>query len=68
MNLEPTTHRFVAVFNRKIEQGKLMNELGQMSAGLTSFFQDASDLRIQTYSDKDNSNIINPCQKSQKKK
>lgn len=53
MNDNPTTHRFVAVLNKKIETGKLMNALGHMSAGLTALFPDLSPLRFDTYTDKD---------------
>ena len=53
MNTQPTTHRFVAVMNKKIESGKLMNALGHMAAGITALVADKELLRLDTYIDKD---------------
>ncbi len=53
MNNQPTTHRFVAVLNKKIETGKLMNALAHMSAGFTALFTDKEPLRFDSYFDKD---------------
>lgn len=54
MNTEPTTHRFVAVLNKKIETGKLMNALAHMAAGISALFADQTPLRFDRYIDKDN--------------
>lgn len=53
MNNEPTTNRFVAVLNKKIETGKLMNALGHMAVGLSELYSDKEILRFDTYVDKD---------------
>jgi hypothetical protein len=53
MNDHPTTHRFVAVLNKKIEAGKLMNALGHMAAGFSALFPDKEAMRFDTYTDKD---------------
>src|SRR3989344_7774311 len=53
MNNQPTTHKFVAVVNKKIENGKLMNALGHMSAGLGSYIEDKEATRFDSYVDKD---------------
>ncbi len=53
MNNESTTHRFVAVLNKKIEPGKLMNALGHMAVGLSELFPNKELLRFDTYIDKD---------------
>jgi hypothetical protein len=50
----PTTHKFVAVLNKKIEIGKLMNALGHMSAGLVGCYSKLEDMRFGNYIDKDN--------------
>lgn len=52
MNTELTTHKFVAVLNRKIEIGKLMNALGHMAAGFGSAYQDKEAMRFDSYFDK----------------
>lgn len=54
MNNKPTTYRFVAVLNKKIETGKLMNALGHMAAGLPQQLVPNKELlRFDTYIDKD---------------
>jgi hypothetical protein len=53
MNDQPTTHKFVAVLNKKIEVGKLMNALGHMAAGLGANVQDKVAMRFDNYIDKD---------------
>ena len=45
--------RFVAVLNKKIEMGKLMNALSHMSAGLAGGFGKGEDMRFLEYKDKD---------------
>lgn len=46
--------RFVAVLNKKIEIGRLLNALGHMTAGLAGGYEDRSDLCFLQYRDKDN--------------
>lgn len=53
MNNQPTTHKFVAVLNKKVEIGKLMNALGHMAAGFGSSFPDKEGMRFDSYFDKD---------------
>ncbi|MDP1722120.1 MAG: DUF2000 domain-containing protein [Candidatus Gottesmanbacteria bacterium] len=53
MNTNPTTHKFVAVLNKKIETGKLMNALGHMTAGLSALVPDKEAMRFDSYRDKD---------------
>lgn len=52
-NVLPTTHKFVAVLNKKIETGKLMNALGHMAVGFGGSFTEKSALRLDNYIDKD---------------
>jgi hypothetical protein len=54
MNL-PDEHskRFIAILNRKIEIGKLMNALGHMTAGLAGGYVDPNELCLLQYEDKD---------------
>lgn len=53
MNDQPTTHRFVAVLNKKIEPGRAMNALAHMAAGLSALVPDKESLRFDAYIDKD---------------
>ncbi|MEK7578084.1 MAG: DUF2000 domain-containing protein [Patescibacteria group bacterium] len=53
MNDQPTTHKFVAVLNKKIETGKLMNALGHMSVGFGGSFSEKELMRLDSYVDKD---------------
>ena len=48
-----SSYRFVAVLNKKIETGKLMNALGHMTAGLAGSAGDAQDMHFLEYFDKD---------------
>ena len=48
----PTTDKFIAVLNKKIPTGNLMNAIGHMSVGLVTLFEDLKPLRLQTYIDK----------------
>lgn len=52
-NNSPTTLKFVAVLNKKIEPGKLMNALGHMSAGLSDLISDKESMRFDSYFDKE---------------
>jgi hypothetical protein len=54
MSQDPnTTHKFVAVLNKKIEVGKLMNALGHMTAGFVGKYVDQELMRFDSYSDAD---------------
>lgn len=44
--------RFVAVLNKKIESGKLMNALGHMTAGLAGGYGKAAEMCFLEYKDK----------------
>jgi hypothetical protein len=43
--------RFIAILNKKIELGKLMNALGHMTAGLAGGFKDPKELFLLQYED-----------------
>ena len=49
----PVTHKFVAVLNKKIPTGKLMNALGHMTAGFAAAYPDQAELRFDNYVDAD---------------
>lgn len=46
-------YRFIAVLNKKVEIGKLLNALGHMSAGLAGGFGKADDMQFLEYKDAD---------------
>ncbi len=46
-------YKFVAVLNKKIETGKLMNALGHMAVGFTAIYPDIKQLMFDNYIDKD---------------
>lgn len=46
-------HRFIAILNKKVETGKLMNALGHMTAGLAGKSGKADDMWFLEYKDKD---------------
>ena len=48
----PTTNKLVAVLNKKIEPGKLMNALGHMATGLGASLSSNPELRLDGYVDK----------------
>lgn len=54
MEYTPVTHKFVAVLNKKIPVGTLMNALGHMAAGLAASYSNPEEMRFDTYTDKDN--------------
>ena len=64
MNLDnfpdENTKRFVAVLNKKIEIGKLMNALGHTTAGLSAEVGNVEEMRFINYEDKDGN--IHPSQ------
>ena len=45
------TNKFVAVLNKKIPVGSLMNALGHMAAGLAASYPDISAMRFDSYID-----------------
>ncbi len=53
MDTDENSKRFIAVLNKKVEIGKLMNALGHMSAGLAGGFDKAKDMNFLEYKDKD---------------
>jgi len=53
---KPLTHKFVAVLNKKIPVSKLMNALGHMAAGLSASYSNLSEMRFDSYFDKDGGN------------
>lgn len=48
-----TNHKFVAVLNKKIDTGKIMNALAHMTAGLVGSYPNVADLGVINYEDKD---------------
>lgn len=46
-------HRFIAILNKKIETGRLMNALGHMTAGLAGGSGKAEEMWFLEYKDKD---------------
>lgn len=53
MQPDDLTHKFVAVLNRKIPVGNLMNALGHMAAGLGGSYSNLAGMRFDDYFDKD---------------
>lgn len=51
---DENTKRFVAVLNKKIETGRLMNALGHMTAGLAGGYGRQDEMCFLQYEDKDN--------------
>ena len=49
----PTTHKFVAVLNKKVPVGNLMNALAHATAGLAASYPNQSEMRFDNYVDKD---------------
>lgn len=50
---DENTKRFVAILNKKVEPGKLMNALGHMTAGLAGGFDKGREMCFLEYRDKD---------------
>lgn len=50
---DENSYRFIAVLNKKIEIGKLLNALGHMTAGLSGGFNQGKEMCFLTYQDKD---------------
>lgn len=53
MQTEDLTHKFVAILNKKISAGSLMNALGHMAVGLGGSAPNVAEMRFDTYVDKD---------------
>ncbi len=47
--------RFIAILNKKVEPGRLMNALGHMTAGLAGGYERREELCLLRYEDKDGS-------------
>lgn len=58
MDYVPVTHKFVAVLNKKVPHGKVMNALAHATAGLVGSIHDKHDLRFNNYVDK--SGVVHP--------
>lgn len=53
MHVDELTHKFVAVLNKKIPTPKLLNALGHIAVGLAGSYPHSSEIRFDTYQDKD---------------
>lgn len=53
MDYIPTTHKFVAVLNKKVPVGNLMNALGHITAGLAASYPEPKEMRFDNYEDAD---------------
>lgn len=53
METDVLENKFVAVLNKKVPIGSLMNALGHMSAGLVGSYPQIPDMRFDAYIDKD---------------
>lgn len=51
--MDDLTHKFVAVLNKKIPVGNLMNALGHIAAGLAGSYSNLPQMRFNNYFDKD---------------
>lgn len=51
--IDELTNKFVAVLNKKISVGSLMNALGHMAAGLAGSYPDVAAMRFDSYIDRD---------------
>lgn len=47
------TNKFIAVLNEKVPVGNLMNALAHMSAGLVGSYENVSEMRFDSYFDKE---------------
>ncbi len=50
---DENSKKFVAVLNKKVELGRLLNALGHMAAGLAGGYEAREGLHFLQYSDKD---------------
>ena len=53
MTHQPVTHKFVAVLNKKVPVGNLMNALGHITAGLAASYPYQQEMRFDNYEDAD---------------
>lgn len=53
MDYIPTTHKFVAVLNKKVPVGNLMNALGHITAGFAASYPEPKEMRFDNYEDAD---------------
>lgn len=53
MDYVPITHKFVAVLNKKVPIGNLLNALGHITAGLTASYTNKDAMRFDNYQDAD---------------
>jgi hypothetical protein len=53
MDYVPTTHKFVAVLNKKVPVGNLMNALGHITAGFAASYPNQDEMRFDNYEDAD---------------
>jgi len=51
--MDELTHKFVAVLNKKVPVGNLMNALGHMAAGLSGSYSNLPEMRFDSYFDND---------------
>jgi hypothetical protein len=51
---DENSKRFIAILNKKVEIGRLMNALGHMTAGLAGGFSESDSMCFLNYIDKDN--------------
>src|SRR3989338_7832362 len=56
MQPEELENKFVAVLNKKIPIGSLMNALGHMAAGLVGSYPNLPEMRFDSYFDKNGGN------------
>lgn len=56
---DENSKRFIAVLNKKVELGRLMNALGHMTAGLSGGSDKAEEMCFLQYQDKDDGNHPN---------
>lgn len=50
---DENSKRFIAILNKKIETGRLMNALGHMTTSLVGSFEDKKELCLVKYEDKE---------------
>jgi hypothetical protein len=59
MTYVPTTHKFVAVLNKKVPTGQVMNALAHATAGLAGSCPNPEAMRLDNYADKDGNKHAN---------
>lgn len=59
MEYIPTTHKFVAILNKKVPIGNLMNALGHITAGFAASYPDPKAMRFDNYEDADGNTHTN---------